>query len=103
MVRIFMNQTLGLPKREVYLFVGDGHCPPTSDGPVINCPTSETIQILLVQGFLHYGNTGYGVFKGRIKKQKGFWLKINCNQMKLPNSDQWSNDELSKIGHHFRK
>ena len=42
MVRIFMNQTLGLPKREVYLFVGDGHCPPTSDGPVINCPTSET-------------------------------------------------------------
>ena len=35
--------------------------------------------------------------------REGFWLKINCSQMKLPNFDNWSNGELSKIGHHFRK
>ena len=38
-----------------------------------------------------------------IQNQKGFWLKVNCSQMKLPNFDNWSNDELSKIEHHFRK
>ena len=36
-----------------------------------------------------------------IQNQKGFWLKINTIQMKLPNFDNWSNGELSKIGHHF--
>ena len=32
---------------------------------------------------------------------KVFWLKINYSQMKLPNFENWSNGELSKIGHHF--
>ena len=32
-----------------------------------------------------YGNTGYGVFKGGIQNWKGFWLNINCGQMKLSN------------------
>ena len=51
----------------------------------------------------HYGNAGSGVFKRGIQNQKGFWLKINCSQMKLPNFDNRSNGQLSKIGHHFRK
>ena len=42
-------------------------------------------------------------FKGGIQNYKGFWLKINCSQMKLPKFDNWSDGELSKIGHHFRK
>ena len=42
----------------------------------------------------HYGIPGCGVFKGGNKK--GFWLKINCIQMKLPNFENWSNGELSK-------
>ena len=48
-----------------------------------------------------YGNTGCGVFKGGIQNYKCFWLKINCIQLKLPNFENWSNGELSKIGHHF--
>jgi len=32
-----------------------------------------------------------------------FLNKINCSQMKLLNFETWSSDELSKIGHHFRK
>ena len=50
-----------------------------------------------------YGNTGFGVFKGRIQNWKGFWLKVNCSQMKLLNFENWSNVDLSKIEHHFRK
>ena len=30
-----------------------------------------------------YGNTGCGVFKGRIQNYIGFWLKINCRQTTL--------------------
>ena len=52
---------------------------------------------------IHYGNTGCGVFKRGMQNWKGFWLKINCSQRKLPNFDNWSNGELSKIGYHFRK
>jgi hypothetical protein len=48
-------------------------------------------------------NTGCGIFKRGIQNLKVFWLKINCSQMKLPNFDNWSNGELSKIGYHFRK
>jgi len=44
----------------------------------------------------HYGIPGCGVFKGGIQNKKGFWLKINCIQMKLPNFENWSNGELSK-------
>ena len=36
-----------------------------------------------------YGNTVCGVFKGGIQNQKGFWLKINCCQMKLLNFANW--------------
>ena len=50
---------------------------------------------------VHYGISGCGVFKTGIQNQKGFWLKTNCIQMKLPNFENWSNGELSKIGHHF--
>ena len=48
-----------------------------------------------------YGISGCGVFKAGIQNYKGFWLKINCIQMKLPNFENWSIGELSKIGHHF--
>jgi hypothetical protein len=50
-----------------------------------------------------YGNTGCGVCKGRIQNLKGFWLKINCSQMKLLNFENWSSGELLKKGHYFRK
>ena len=30
----------------------------------------------------YYGNTGCGVFKRGIPNSKGFWLKINCSQIK---------------------
>ena len=33
--------------------------------------------------------------------QKGFWPKINCSQMKLPNFVSSSGDGSSKIGHDF--
>ena len=46
---------------------------------------------------IYYANTGCGVFKGGIQNQKGFWLKINCSQMKLLNFENWSSGELSKI------
>jgi hypothetical protein len=34
-------------------------------------------------------------------KKQGFWSKINCSQMKLPNFVNPSADSLSKIGHDF--
>ena len=34
-------------------------------------------------------------------KKQGFWTKINCSQMKLPNFGSPSSDSLSKIGRHF--
>ena len=51
----------------------------------------------------YYGIPGCGVFKGGIQNQKYFWLKINCIQMKLPNFENWSNGERSKIGHNYSK
>ena len=50
-----------------------------------------------------YGNTGCEVLKGGLKNQQRVWLKINFSQMKLLNCNNWSDGELSKIGHHFRK
>ena len=44
-----------------------------------------------------YGNTGCGVFEGGIQNYKGFLLKINFSQMKLPNVENWSSGELSKV------
>ena len=34
-------------------------------------------------------------------KKQGFWPRINCSQMKLPNFGSPSGDSLSKIGRHF--
>ena len=34
-------------------------------------------------------------------KKQGFWPKINCSQMKLPNFGSPSGDSTSKIGHDF--
>ena len=34
-------------------------------------------------------------------KKQGFWPKINCSQMKLPNFGSPSGDSSSKIGRHF--
>ena len=34
-------------------------------------------------------------------KKQGFWPRINCSQMKLPNFGSPSGDILSKIGRHF--
>ena len=44
-----------------------------------------------------YGNTGCGVFKGRIPNQKGFWLNLaNCIQMKSSNFDNWGGVKKSQ-------
>ena len=40
-----------------------------------------------------YGKTGCC---GGIQNQKGFWLKINCSQMKSLNFAYWCNGEVSK-------
>ena len=42
-------------------------------------------------------------FQGRDTKLERLWAKNNCSHMKFPNFDNWSNGELSKIGHQFRK
>ena len=34
-------------------------------------------------------------------KKQGFWPRINCSQMKLPNFGSLSSDSSSKIGRHF--
>ena len=34
-------------------------------------------------------------------QNQGFWPKINCSQMKLPNFVSSSGDGSSKIGHDF--
>jgi hypothetical protein len=34
-------------------------------------------------------------------QSQGFWPKINCSQMKLPNFVSSSGDSSSKIGHDF--
>jgi hypothetical protein len=56
----------------------------------------HSVEIMWVWMYSYCGNTGCGVFKGGIQNYKGFWLKINCSQMKLPNLVNWSSDELSK-------
>ena len=40
-----------------------------------------------------YGITGCGVFKAGIQNWKGFYIKINCSQMKLLNFENWTNGE----------
>ena len=34
-------------------------------------------------------------------QKQGFWAKINCSQMKLPNFESPSSDSSSKIGYDF--
>ena len=34
-------------------------------------------------------------------KKQGFWSRINCSQMKLPNFGPLSSDSSSKIERHF--
>ena len=34
-------------------------------------------------------------------KKQGFWQRINCSQMKLPDFESPSGDSSSKIGRHF--
>ena len=36
-----------------------------------------------------------------IGHRQGFWPRINCSQMKLPNFGSPSSDRSSKIGRHF--
>ena len=33
---------------------------------------------------------------GGIQNEEGFWLKIDCSQIKLPNLEYWNSGELSK-------
>ena len=42
--------------------------------------------------YIYYGITGCGVFKAGIQNWKGFCIKINCNQMKLLNFENWTNE-----------
>jgi hypothetical protein len=45
-----------------------------------------------------YRASGTWGHKGGIQNWKGFWLKINCSQMKLENCDNWRSGELQKLG-----
>ena len=42
-------------------------------------------------------------FSSRGKKSEGFLPKNQHAQRKLLNFENWVNEEVSKIGHHFRK
>ena len=46
-----------------------------------------------VVSIIRYGITGCGVFKAGIQNWKGFCIKINCSQVKLLNSENWTNGE----------
>ena len=43
-----------------------------------------------------YGITGCGFFKAGIQNWKGFFIKINCSQMKLLDFEKWTNGEPRK-------
>ena len=40
-------------------------------------------------------------FHDPTRHRQGFWPRINCSQMKLPNFGSPSSDGSSKIGRHF--
>ena len=44
---------------------------------------------------------GSGISSWGTRHRQGFWPRINCSQMKLPNFGSPSSDSLSKIGRHF--
>ena len=50
---------------------------------------------------VRYGNTGCGVFKEGV--QSNPLPKNQHTQRKLLNFDNWVDEEVSKIGHNFRK
>ena len=64
-----------------------------SNGDILAILLHARFHLRLQFYFLYhkYGNTGCGVFKG------GFWLKINCSQMKLPNLEKWSGQKMPKF------
>ena len=53
--------------------------------------------------YLHYGNTGSGVFKRGGTKLERFLPKNQHTQRKFLNFENWVSGEVSKIGHHFSK
>ena len=44
---------------------------------------------------------GSGILRSGTLHRQGFWPRINCSQMKLPNFGSPSSDSSSKIGGHF--
>ena len=44
---------------------------------------------------------GSGISWWGTRHRQGFWPRINCSQMKLPNFGSPSSDRLSKIGRHL--
>ena len=44
---------------------------------------------------------GSGISPSCTQHRQGFWPRINCSQMKLPNFGAPSSDGSSKIGRHF--
>ena len=44
---------------------------------------------------------GSGILRSGTLHRQGFWPRINCSQMKLPNFGSPSSDSSSKIGRHF--
>ena len=54
----------------------------------LECAKAQTCEALMV-----YGITGCGIFKAGIQNWKGFCIKINCSQIKLLNSENWTNRE----------
>ena len=44
---------------------------------------------------------GGGILRSGTLRRQGFWPRINCSQMKLPNFGSPSGDSSSKIGRHF--
>ena len=47
-------------------------------------------------------NFGSGISWLGTQHRQGFWPRINCSQMKLPNFGSPSSNSPSKIGRHFR-
>ena len=72
----------------------------------VSIETKEQISLARIQemntdhGYIHYGNTGCGVFKRGGTKLERFLHKNQHTKRKSLNFEFWINDMLSKIGHH---
>ena len=75
-----VEEFIKLAKETLFIAQGDPYAPVTGSN--------------IIARTVGYGNTGCGVFNGRIKILKGLWLKINCSQMELSNLENWSNGKL---------